>query len=169
LAEPSIPQVTERSVPWLRSLTAGAGGDWPVINERVSADVVRQMQDLSCVSAAGEMLSEGTVSQQALIEKLGAPADVLQLPEELGSGWEARRVSPESLKALVGRGSFGAELFETPPSIRYQRLPPTHTVVVDGLDEAGNVMIRDSKHGTRYEMIRSDFMKVWTGGAVWRR
>jgi ABC-type bacteriocin/lantibiotic exporter with double-glycine peptidase domain len=39
-------------------------------------------------------------------------------------------------------------------------------VVVDGLDGAGNVTIRDPQDGTRYEMTRDDFLQHWTGRVV---
>jgi hypothetical protein len=41
-------------------------------------------------------------------------------------------------------------------------------VVVDGLDEFGNVKIRDPADGTRYEMSPENFQKHWTGYSVWK-
>ena len=43
-----------------------------------------------------------------------------------------------------------------------------HTVVVDGLDELGNLIIRDPAEGTKYEMIRDDFLRYWSGLSVFR-
>jgi hypothetical protein len=37
---------------------AGAGGDWAVINERYSADVVKQCHPQACVAACGEMFEQ---------------------------------------------------------------------------------------------------------------
>jgi filamentous hemagglutinin len=43
-----------------------------------------------------------------------------------------------------------------------------HMVVVDGLDDAGRVMIRDPwGTGTRYRMNWDDFTKHWIGDTVW--
>lgn len=57
-----------------RDNTAGAGGDWPVIDEKSDPTVVRQILDASCVSACGEMLmrdrGEGSLSQDALLDQL---------------------------------------------------------------------------------------------------
>lgn len=44
----------------------------------------------------------------------------------------------------------------------------TACLVVDGLDEAGYIIIRGYGRGTRYEMERGEFMKVWTGFCVCR-
>jgi hypothetical protein len=162
-------QVTERSIPSYRRKFAGAGGDWPVIKERISADVVQQIEKQSCVSAVGEMLSEGRLKQSDLIAKLGAPTDMCELAAELGPEWNGKRLTPNSLNALLGRGSFAAELLEEYPANGYARRGAAHTVVVDGVDDFGSLMIRDPMHGTRYEMLRSEFEKIWTGGAVWRK
>lgn len=43
-----------------------------------------------------------------------------------------------------------------------------HMVVVDGVDEVGNVIIRDPQNATRYEMTREDFIKAWTRRGIWR-
>jgi hypothetical protein len=46
---------------------------------------------------------------------------------------------------------------------------PPHVVVVDGINQAGNVMIRDPWEGTKYEMPFKYFVnEVWTGRAVYR-
>jgi filamentous hemagglutinin len=150
---------------------AGAGGDWPIINERLSPDVVCQTHRYSCVSAVGEMLSEGRVKQAELIEKLGAPGDLVPtqfLARHLGDDWIARAKDDADLDGLLKGGSWGAELRDL-MGRRYARLEPAHTVVVDGLDDAGNIMVRDPAHGTRYEMTQKNFLKHWTGIAVYRK
>jgi ABC-type bacteriocin/lantibiotic exporter with double-glycine peptidase domain len=40
-------------------------------------------------------------------------------------------------------------------------------VVVDGLDDAGRVMIRDPWQATRYKMDLPEFQNTWTGYSVW--
>lgn len=149
---------------------AGAGGDWPLMNERPSGDVVPQSEAFSCSSACGEMLTNGELKQAELIEKLGAPCDVEALAEALGSFWRGKQVSPESLDALLQLdSSWGAELRELSPRRHYRRLELSHTVVVDGLDEEGYIMIRDpADDGTRYEMTRENFLRHWNLTAVWR-
>lgn len=146
---------------------AGAGGDWPLINERPSADVVHQTDKVSCVSACGEMLSEGLMDQATLITILDAPCDTRALAAALGAAWRGEGLGPDQLDKLLARGPWAAELREL-PGLRYHRMQPGHTVIVDGLDELGNVNIRDPADGTRYEMTRSDFEKHWSGQSVYR-
>jgi len=146
---------------------SGKGGDWPVINERPSADVVRQTKQMSCVSACGEMLSNGNLKQAKLIEELGTPAPTQYLAKYLGPAWVAKVKGDDALDDLLKCDSWATELRE-PMRMRYARLEPGHTIVVDGLDDAGNIRIRDPEHGTRYEMTRKDFLEVWTGISVFR-
>ncbi len=84
---------------------AEAGGDWPIINERPSLDVVRQTERYSCVSACGEMLSNGELKQAALIDKLKAPCDTRDLADVLGPPWKGDGVPPGELDKLLERGS----------------------------------------------------------------
>jgi hypothetical protein len=41
-----------------------------------------------------------------------------------------------------------------------------HSVVVDGLNQAGNVLIRDPWEGTAYETPMVDFETWWAGAGV---
>jgi len=61
----------------------------------------------------------------------------------------------------------GATVYEQPAKEAVEPMPPLTDI--DGLDDAGNIMIRDPAHGTRYEMTHNEFMKVWTGIAVFRK
>jgi filamentous hemagglutinin len=169
-----MPAVVESRAVSISRSAVGKGGDWPVLNERSAPDVVRQSRQTSCACAAGEMLSDGKLTESQLIAAMMADeeggANMLDLAKQLGPEWRGHRVSAGSLDAVMQRAPFAAELRE--PALAtdsYRRAPLGHTVVVDGLDEAGNLRIRDPQHGTRYEMMRSDFLDVWTGGAVWRR
>ncbi len=144
---------------------AGKGGDWPVLNESAAADCVLQFRGDACVAAVGEMLSDGRLNQVELFEKVRTIPELLA--KELGPEWRCSFVadSESALNELLRRGkSWGVELKD---EFRRQ-VSMGHMVVVDGLDEAGNVMIRDSQHATRYEMTREDFIKHWTGRAVYR-
>jgi hypothetical protein len=146
---------------------AGKGGEWPVLNERPSQEVVRQIRGKSCVSACGEMISDGRLRQADLIEALGMPADTRLLAKHLGPGWRGRYLDDVKVpEKLFQNGPFVADLREhTKPG---HRINDAHAVVVDGLDSAGNVMVRDPQDGTRYEMTRSNFDKYWTGCAVYK-
>ncbi len=146
---------------------AGAGGDWPTKNERPSLDVVKQTESMSCVSACGEMLSRGNIAQADLIRELGAPCDTRSLASALGPPWRGGGLLPAQLDEVLKRGSWATELRE-PVGHRFRRMEPGHTVVVDGLDELGNLIIRDPAEGTKYEMIRDDFLRYWSGLSVFR-
>lgn len=147
--------------------SSGRGGDWPVLNERPSPDVVLQTDKLSCVSAVGEMLTNGSLKQAELIEKLTAPCDLRDLAGALGPPWKGHAVTEASIDALLRRSPFAAGLRELPGE-NYQRIDLAHAVVVDGLDAAGNVMIRDPADGVRYEMTREQFLLHWNLQAVFK-
>lgn len=144
---------------------AGAGGDWPVINERPSPDVVKQSRADTCVAAIGEMLSEGELKQTDLIEKVGTIPE--RLAEVLGPPWKTFNVKDKgiALEKLLELGKpWGVELRDE----FYHRVRMGHMIVVDGLDEVGNIMIRDPQHGTRYEMTKEAFLHHWSGSTVGR-
>ncbi|HEY9869284.1 MAG TPA: hypothetical protein V6D08_08970 [Candidatus Obscuribacterales bacterium] len=147
---------------------AGAGGDWPILNERPSPDVVRQATPDGCVAAIGEMLSEGALKQQILIDQVSTVPELLA--ETLGPDWKGAFFDfvqrERALDALILSGKpWGAELREE----FAHRAAMGHMVVVDGLDEAGHLMIRDPQHGTRYEMTRDAFLKHWSDRAVYKK
>ncbi|MBP9094735.1 hypothetical protein KBI23_27190 [bacterium] len=137
----------------------GAGGEWPVINERSSLDVVQQIDEGSCASAVGEMLTDGRIQQRDLIARMGSPGYPERMAQLLGEGWKGGYFGPPLLNHLMAKGrSWGAEFKE------FGKLG--HLVVVDGIDEFGRYMIRDPDKATRYEMLPKDFEEFWTGRAV---
>jgi hypothetical protein len=153
--------------PQERLALTGAGGDWPVLNKRISPDVVQQIHGKSCVSACGEMVSEGRLKQEDLMKNLGTPADTRRLSKQLGPEWAGRYYPELQLPDEVFHGGpFVADLREH--TIPGHRAGDAHAVVVDGLDEAGNVRVRDPQDGERYEMTRKEFEKFWTGCIVYR-
>jgi hypothetical protein len=147
---------------------AGAGGRWDVLNERASPDVVQQAGRMSCVSACGEMLTEGAIKQRDLLDQLGAPVATKYLARVLGPMWDGGPVDEAALDVHLHRGSWVADLRER-MGMRYARLEPAHAVIVDGVDSSGNIMIRDPAQATRYEMTRYEFIEAWTGVAVFRK
>ena len=149
---------------------------WEVIDERFSDSVVRQRHNLSCVSACGEMITNGQVKQDDLIEafrkyvpkelrKKEMAADLEWLKKELierhSPGWKAGRVEDNALNALLERGNFVAEFRE--PGSR-----AGHVVLIDGLSKAGRVIVRDSWEGTTYEMRLTEFFNRRTGRVCFR-
>jgi hypothetical protein len=106
----------------------GAGGDWDVIDE-VPGGAVGQTHLIGCVEACGEMLAG--VPQSALSANSSEALAAL-----LGGSWRGGYVGPGQFDALMGTGSWGAELF-VGGSV------PHHMVVVDGFGPGGNLLIRD--------------------------
>jgi filamentous hemagglutinin len=154
---------------------AGAGGHWPVIDERPDPAVVRQTSDLSCVSACGEMLLKDrgvhTVSQADLLAQLGAPAITIRLADALNrlshSGrWRGDYLNVptmgggRAITILSSFGSWAAAMREVGAKI-------DHAVVIDGAGDDGTVGVRDPFEATSYRMTVEDFLKHWTWAAIW--
>lgn len=59
------------------------------------------------------------------------------------------------VKVLENAGEFGLK-------------KSRHEIVVDGVLPSGNFAIRDPFQGTKYEMTKSLFFRIWTGEAVHR-
>lgn len=157
---------------------AGSRGEWPTINERPSPDVVQQVHPNACVAAVGEMLSEGRLTQEHLLEKFKEyfvpqlleknkypTADLKWLPKELGDNWLFDFIDPETNWhdfeiLLAAREPWAAELREPGKT--------AHLVVVDGTNSLGHIEIRDPANATRYEMTQPDFLALWCGRSVRR-
>ncbi|GFE71888.1 papain-like cysteine protease family protein [Chroococcus sp. FPU101] len=163
------------SIPFL----SGAGGNWPVIDEVTSLDVVPQQNPLSCGPACAEMvlkeLGIDKITQTLIAQETGTPVSVSNLARTLsrldsrgGRQWVGGGLAlpgasdTELLSALVSTGIFIAELRE--PMARLG-----HLVVVDGWDEDGFLSIRDPWDGTRYKMEQEEFLKYWTLQGIYAR
>ena len=146
--------------------------DFPkaLINERESADVVKQFHENACVCAVGEMALEGKVSQHELWRKYQE-----RLPEEMRN--RERKASLADLPALLGEGWVWDSLLP----LEFSRYMPkysgwiaelklyrqsAHAVFVDGLSATGNLIIRDPGRGTKYEMRQEEFFQYWSGHFV---
>ncbi|MCW5821920.1 MAG: hypothetical protein KIT34_03905, partial [Cyanobacteria bacterium TGS_CYA1] len=136
--------------------------NWPVINERFSKNVIRQSTDDSCVSALGEMLSEGLKTESQLLALETPPINIYRLAKELGAEWAAN--SDLEFDALTKKAPWGATVFEQ----NWTKKRSHHVILVDGVDAFGNVRIRDSWEGTQYEMKFREFDKIWNGAAIYR-
>ncbi len=154
----------------------GAGGRWPVIDEKPDPAVVRQTLDASCVSACGEMLLRDrgveTVTQANLLERLGSPAITPDLADVLnrlsGIGWwrgaqlnAAAMGERNAVEILSNSGSWVAEFREVGARIG-------HAVVVAGLRNDDTISIRDPYDATSYRMELGVFLTYWTWAAVWQ-
>lgn len=124
-----------------------------------SGGAIGQSSSVSCGAACGEMLTD--IPEADLIRAVGAPTDPSALARGLGGDWRGGYVGPDQLDALTELGRpWAAELYEGGKL--------GHMVVVDGA-ESGNFLIRDPwAGGSTYQMTTDEFMRVWTGRAVFR-
>ncbi len=129
----------------------------------------------ACVAAVGEMLSEGKTDQQTFVRRLElhmhpeqrgkqAPLGLKALSKELGSDWEFKSIDKNTdVKSLLDnllsrRHPFG---------VTFKAFGvDAHAVVVDRMNEAGRLVIRDPGDGKIYQMTRNEFEEHWTGLAV---
>lgn len=148
-----------------RDLAGKPFGGWPVINEVFdSPGAVKQLTKDSCVSACGEMLSEGRLKQIDLIRKLGAPVSILELGPALGPEWFSNYVNPlKSFDIAMRNGKWSATFFDR---LAFG-LP--HAVIVEGVTEAGTVLVTAPWEASTYEMTKENFLLHWNGGAAFRR
>lgn len=150
---------------------------WNVINEEFSSDVVRQKHELSCVSACGEMITNGQIKESTLIkelleyyhqemrqEKMSACVDWLakELCNKFNNNlWKGGNMSSLKLDGLLKKGKFVAELKEPGDSL-------AHAVLIEGMNEKGNLEIMDPWEGTKYEMTQNEFFEFWTENACFK-
>ena len=153
-----------------QSLRVGAGGSWPVFDETLDLNVVKQQSNVSCGAACGEMLlaDRGVKITQDVIENASyAPIDPIDLVIALnkldpshtriwkGGTIHAPNVPYESIiRGLNVTGSWSAAMWE-------RGEPIAHLVVIDGFDESSRLKIRDPWEGTSYTMAIEDFLQVW--------
>ncbi|NJR51729.1 MAG: hypothetical protein HC780_21255 [Leptolyngbyaceae cyanobacterium CSU_1_3] len=171
----------------------GAGGSWRVIDEYPDSSVIKQFNDDACAAACGEMLLRDhgvtAISQREIADSAGGVpmeipilarcfADtarvVLNQIGNLPGRWIGAAIGIENatneelLRTLSSIGSWGAGLWE-------DGAPIGHIVLVDGLNENNEVLIRDpwgmtrsARQGSRYKMELQAFLKVWSRQVVYR-
>lgn len=145
--------------------TGGAGGNWPRTGEVPSGTVVSQATPTSCGQACAEMLlsSRGIPASQVTLG--GELTSAQSLSDKLNSvspGWIGAPVEASSFSGLNRTGSWGAMMWEPGSKVG-------HWVVVDGVNSAGLVIVRDPAGlGTVYTMTVTDFKNTWNGYAVFK-
>ena len=110
----------------------------------------------------------GNVAQsdlRAVIEDTTGTADIRDLVPQLNKVdpagfWQGAPVPDTALDALKRRVPWLAELKEFPNI--------GHAVIVDGVDGAGQLLIRDPFDATSSTMSRDDFLGAWTTRAAFR-
>jgi hypothetical protein len=145
------------------SLAAGYG-HWQRLDAQ-EGGAVGQFSKVSCVSACGEMLSEGEKSQSELVSQIGAPAAMADLPAALGPEWKGALVEPvpNAVDIAVDHAPCGVGMFDRSEG------GMEHMVILDGQDENGLLMIRDPQDGgVTYKMERAEFENHWNGALIYR-
>lgn len=108
------------------------------------------------------MLSGGILRENEILNEIGELAFINRLANILGPNWTSEKRTFKSLGEISENGPWGATLIQ-----RNGSLP--HSVVIDGINQLGQLMVRDPWEGTRYEMLVTDFMDIWTRHAVYKR
>jgi hypothetical protein len=145
---------------------AGSGsGPWvdDGFNHRPGG-AVSQSTDGSCVSACGEMLTGGTVSEADLLAKLGDWSNPGALARELNQ----RAGSEVWQGGYFESGADALEAARRGPTAVILQAPGgnAHAVVVEPL-ESGNFLVRDPLPGQTYE-VTSDWIEQYVAGGVFR-
>ena len=65
------------------------------------------------------------------------------------------------LDGLLKKGKFIAELKEPGDTL-------AHAVLIEGMNEKGNLEIMDPWEGTKYEMTQNEFFEFWTENACFK-
>lgn len=147
--------------------------EWPVYNERFDPNCIRQSGDGTCMSACGEMVTNGRVTEAELIPILKIPGNIRDLPSLLGPEWTSETWINTSLARMDKGGSWVAQMYDgefRPPELANMDTKEPHIVVVDGpTPDLKRMKIRDPLEGTSYEMTFPDFIKAWGGPAAYRR
>ncbi len=145
---------------------AGAGiGRWTRHNEVVDQSVIQQVEGNWCVLACAEMLTNGGATQRqlsGLVDIVSAGTDpeavaavLNRLDPNAVKTWTAGNVLhlPDPFGAVSSTGSWGAMM---------KIDGGHHMIIVDGIDEAGMVMVRDPYAASRYNTTLDEFHAFWT-------
>ncbi len=143
---------------------AGAGGNWRVANEVSDGTVVQQANPNNCGPACAEMLLSDRgigVTQGEIGDGLTSAAGLRDRLNLSDPGWVGGYADPNDFAALNQTGSWSAMMWDSGNRVG-------HWVVVDGINDAGMVVIRDPYNATQYTMIIEDFLNIWNGNCVYK-
>jgi hypothetical protein len=170
VAGPSIAALgVEAGVEGAEITGAGAflegAGPWVAEGVNVTeGGAVAQSLGGSCVSACGEMLTGGAVSEAEFLAELGewsnpgALADMLNA--EAGSAaWQGGYYGSAADAVAVAQEGQTAATLQAPGL-------PGHMVVIEP-GEAGTFLVRDPGIGGTYE-VAVQWIEKWVSGGVWR-
>jgi hypothetical protein len=142
--------------------TGKAGGNWPIQEAVKDKSVVRQKEDFGCGAACSEMVlgDRGLrVPQKNFGGDLRGTGMVVNDLNKHQPGWMPGLANgtEADVRKLSSQGSWIANMRDFKSGSRFG-----HFVVVDGVNPAGGVMVRDPWNGYRYTMKMQDFLEYWT-------
>jgi hypothetical protein len=143
-------------------MRAGAGsGPWADGAKLVETDVVAQMTGGSCVSATGEMITNGARTQTELYGLLGDYPYPLELGKTLGPEWKATFFgSGEEAIEQASRGPMAASLVAPGGQ-------SLHNVVLEPL-ENGRFLVRDPWAGGSAYEVGEEWINQFVAAGVWK-
>ncbi|GAA1394193.1 RHS repeat-associated core domain-containing protein [Catellatospora coxensis] len=143
---------------------SGTSGPWLPDKGVTPGGAPTQTTPGSCISACGQMLSNGALSEAELLENIGNWGNPKRLADELnkledGGDWvHSGFGSGEHALEAANRGPMGAVLFA--PGNR-------HMVVIEPLGN-GNFLVRDTLPSGRTYKVDSNWIKTWVVEGVFR-
>ncbi|WP_127526468.1 hypothetical protein [Budvicia aquatica] len=134
------------------------------VSNVVKGEVFTQCANGSCVSATGQVLTNGSVSEAQLLKMLGECSNPEALAKALTKTTNVKWVggyfeTSEQALQVAQRGRFGAVL-QAPRS-------PAHMVTIEPIpNSTGTFKVYDTGAGATYE-VSSDWIKKYVSGGVW--
>jgi RHS repeat-associated protein len=145
---------------WSRSTRSGP---WVPEAEKVTfGGTVTQSKPGSCVSAVGEMLTNGAVSEEQFLSELGEWSNPEALAEELNkfAEWVGGYVTEEDAVRVANRGRMGATLYA-------QGGKSMHMVSIESTG-TGTFAVEDPLPGVCYEVDEA-WVRQYVSGGVWKK
>lgn len=127
-------------------------------------DVFMQCADGSCVSATGQVMTNGAVSERQLLERLGEWSNPEALARELNRLLPESRftggyfATAEDALAIAQSGRFGAVL--------QARGAPGHMVTIEPIGKNGSFRVFDTGIGASYK-VQPRWIEKYVSGGVW--
>lgn len=133
----------------------GSLGKWEKIDEQFDSTVIKQSNDVSCVSAVGEMLANHyglNITQAEILENIGVWSNAEALAKFLNS-----KETRKDVEWIGGSFPFEPKFIkgistDVWAAMLRQGEPMGHAVLIGGIDESGLIIIKDPFDQATYKM-----------------
>lgn len=128
-------------------------------------DVFMQCADGSCVSATGQVMTNGAVTERQLLDRLGEWSNPEALAGELNRAIPNSRfvggyfATAADALAIAARGRFGAVL--------QARGAPGHMVTIEPIAQGRSFHVLDTGIGASYK-VQPSWIEKYVSGGVWK-